>query len=47
MPALKPIFVKAYWSLAGLGIIWATFLALLINPTIQRQYVVTSKEVDQ
>jgi hypothetical protein len=37
MPALKPIFVKAYWSLAVLGMIWAAFLTALIIPTIQRQ----------
>jgi hypothetical protein len=41
MPELKPIFVKAYWSLAGLGMIWAAFLIAMINPTIQRQYVMT------
>ncbi|KAF9698701.1 hypothetical protein EKO04_003085 [Ascochyta lentis] len=43
MPALKPIFVKAYWSLAGLGIIWATFLILLINPTVQRHALYAHK----
>ncbi|KAJ4340061.1 hypothetical protein N0V87_002681 [Didymella glomerata] len=36
MPALKAIFVKAYWSLAGLGMIWAAFLIALCFPRIQR-----------
>ncbi|KAJ8108971.1 hypothetical protein OPT61_g7798 [Boeremia exigua] len=43
MPALKPIFVKAYWSLAGLGIIWATFLIAMINPSFQRHALYAHK----
>ena len=37
MPALQPIFIKAYWVLAGLGILWAAFIVSLMNPTLQRQ----------
>ncbi|KAF1913884.1 hypothetical protein BDU57DRAFT_520957 [Ampelomyces quisqualis] len=36
MPALQPIFLKAYWTLAIIGILWAGFLTSLINPTLQR-----------
>ncbi|KAF1842357.1 alpha/beta-hydrolase [Cucurbitaria berberidis CBS 394.84] len=43
MPALQRIFVKAYWSLAGVGIAWATFVLLLINPTIQRHALYSHK----
>lgn len=39
MPALQPIFIKAYWTLAAVGILWAVFILSLINPTLQRQYV--------
>jgi hypothetical protein len=37
MPALQPIFLKAYWTLAIIGILWAGFILSLINPTLQRQ----------
>jgi hypothetical protein len=37
MPALQSIFTKAYWTLAGAGIIWAVFITSLLNPTLQRQ----------
>ncbi|KAF1934251.1 uncharacterized protein M421DRAFT_116750 [Didymella exigua CBS 183.55] len=43
MPALKPIFVKAYWSLAGLGMLWAAFLVALCFPTIQRHALYAHK----
>ncbi|KAH8723958.1 Alpha/Beta hydrolase protein [Phaeosphaeriaceae sp. PMI808] len=36
MPALQPIFIKAYWTLATVGILWAVFILSLVNPTIQR-----------
>lgn len=36
----KGLFVKAYWTFAGLGMIWAVFIGSLISPTLQRQYVV-------
>jgi hypothetical protein len=36
MVTLLPIFKKAYWALAGLGIVWALFVACLINPKLQR-----------
>lgn len=39
MPALQPIFWKAYWVLAGVGIAWAVFIASLCVPWVQRQYV--------
>jgi hypothetical protein len=38
MPNYKGIFTKAYWTFAILGIIWAAFVGLLVNPTVQRQY---------
>jgi hypothetical protein len=37
MPALLPIFKKAYWSLVGLGSIYAASLFCLTIPAIQRQ----------
>jgi hypothetical protein len=37
MIALQPIFIKAYWTLAVLGILWAVFIVSLLNPTLQRQ----------
>lgn len=37
MPALKSIFVKAYWSLAGIGIFWAVCILSLTIPIIQRK----------
>ncbi|KAE9966530.1 hypothetical protein BLS_006944 [Venturia inaequalis] len=37
MPALLPIFKKAYWSLVALGSIYASLLLLLTHPTPQRQ----------
>ncbi|KAJ4374062.1 hypothetical protein N0V83_002801 [Neocucurbitaria cava] len=43
MPALQPIFTKAYWVLASIGIAWATFILLLINPTIQRHSLYAHK----
>ncbi|OAL56651.1 hypothetical protein IQ07DRAFT_626671 [Pyrenochaeta sp. DS3sAY3a] len=43
MPDLQPIFIKAYWSLAGLGIAWATCILLLINPTVQRHALYSHK----
>ena len=39
MPALQSIFVKAYWSLVGLGVVWAVFILSLCVPWVQRQYV--------
>ncbi|KAL5119544.1 hypothetical protein ACEQ8H_002609 [Pleosporales sp. CAS-2024a] len=36
MVALQPIFLKAYWTLAIVGIIWSAFIACLIEPRIQR-----------
>ncbi|EOA81337.1 hypothetical protein ACJQWK_10584 [Exserohilum turcicum] len=32
----KGLFVKAYWTFAGLGMIWAVFIGSLISPTLQR-----------
>jgi hypothetical protein len=43
MPALQPIFLKAYWTLAIAGILWATFILSLINPTIQRHALYAHK----
>jgi hypothetical protein len=37
MPALQAIFIKAYWTLAIVGIVWAAFISSLVNPTLQRQ----------
>ncbi|KAJ9657684.1 hypothetical protein H2201_008090 [Coniosporium apollinis] len=39
MPALLPIFKKAYWSLAAAGLLYAVFIACLCNSWVQRQYV--------
>lgn len=39
MPALQPILWKAYWALAGVGIVWAVFILSLCVPWVQRQYV--------
>ncbi|KAH7078461.1 Alpha/Beta hydrolase protein [Paraphoma chrysanthemicola] len=43
MPALQPIFIKAYWTLAAIGILWAVFLLSLINPTLQRHALYAHK----
>ncbi|KAF1941561.1 hypothetical protein EJ02DRAFT_434719 [Clathrospora elynae] len=43
MPALQSIFVKAYWVLAGVGILWATFIGLLVVPTVQRHALYAHK----
>ncbi|KAH7402528.1 Alpha/Beta hydrolase protein [Pyrenochaeta sp. MPI-SDFR-AT-0127] len=43
MPALQPIFWKAYWTLAALGIAWATFILLAVNPTVQRHALYSHK----
>jgi hypothetical protein len=43
MPSLQPIFLKAYWTLAIAGILWATFILSLINPTIQRHALYAHK----
>lgn len=37
--AISPIFKKAYWSLAAAGGLYFVFLALLLNESIQRQWV--------
>jgi hypothetical protein len=37
MLSLQPIFIKAYWTLAIVGIVWAVFILSLVNPTLQRQ----------
>lgn len=39
MPALLPIFKKAYWSLAAAGLLYAVFVTFLCNSWVQRQYV--------
>ncbi|KAH4041947.1 hypothetical protein HBH70_006440 [Parastagonospora nodorum] len=43
MPALQPIFLKAYWTLAIVGILWAGFILSLINPTLQRHALYAHK----
>lgn len=43
MPELQPILWKAYWTLAGVGIFWATCITLLINPTLQRHALYAHK----
>ncbi|QDS68572.1 hypothetical protein FKW77_000454 [Venturia effusa] len=43
MPALLPIFKKAYWSLVALGSIYASLLFLLTYPTLQRQALYAHK----
>jgi hypothetical protein len=43
MVALQPIFLKAYWTLAIAGILWAAFILSLIHPTIQRHALYAHK----
>ncbi|KAI4652738.1 uncharacterized protein J4E78_007565 [Alternaria triticimaculans] len=43
MPNLKAIFTKAYWTFAILGIVWAAFVGLLVNPTVQRHALYAHK----
>ncbi|KAE9981387.1 hypothetical protein EG327_006240 [Venturia inaequalis] len=43
MPALLPIFKKAYWSLVALGSIYASLLLLLTHPTPQRHVLYAHK----
>ncbi|KAB2107206.1 hypothetical protein AG0111_0g3992 [Alternaria gaisen] len=43
MPNYKAIFTKAYWTFAILGIIWAAFVGLLVNPTAQRHALYAHK----
>ncbi|KAF2032303.1 hypothetical protein EK21DRAFT_99168 [Setomelanomma holmii] len=43
MPALQPIFIKAYWTLAAIGILWAMFISSLVNPTLQRHALYAHK----
>ncbi|KAH9868623.1 hypothetical protein J1614_007695 [Plenodomus biglobosus] len=37
MVALQRVFVRAYWSLAGVGIVWAVCVGLLVVPGVQRR----------
>ncbi|KAF1833822.1 hypothetical protein BDW02DRAFT_551808 [Decorospora gaudefroyi] len=44
MPGLlQSVVVKAYWTFAILGILWAVFIGSLINPTIQRHALYAHK----
>ncbi|KAJ9643952.1 hypothetical protein H2199_003818 [Coniosporium tulheliwenetii] len=43
MPALLPIFKKAYWSLAAAGLLYAVFIACLCNSWVQRHALYAHK----
>ncbi|KAF2823552.1 alpha/beta-hydrolase [Ophiobolus disseminans] len=43
MPALQSIFIKAYWALAGVGILWAVAIGSLLIPTVQRNALYAHK----
>ncbi|KAF2856919.1 hypothetical protein T440DRAFT_463133 [Plenodomus tracheiphilus IPT5] len=43
MVALQRIFVKAYWTLAGIGIAWAVCVGLLVVPVVQRHALYAHK----
>ncbi|EON62560.1 hypothetical protein W97_01784 [Coniosporium apollinis CBS 100218] len=43
MPALLPIFKKAYWSLAAAGLLYAVFVTFLCNSWVQRHALYAHK----
>ncbi|EMD65513.1 hypothetical protein COCSADRAFT_159156 [Bipolaris sorokiniana ND90Pr] len=43
MPDLKVWFTRAYWTFAGLGILWAVFLGALVSPRFQRHALYAHK----
>jgi hypothetical protein len=43
MVELKPIFRKAYWSLAAGGLLYVLFICALTFPEVQRLYVVPQR----
>ncbi|KAH9863214.1 hypothetical protein IAQ61_009491 [Plenodomus lingam] len=43
MVALQRVFVKAYWTLAGVGIVWAVSVGLLVVPWVQRHALYAHK----
>ncbi|KAJ5063986.1 hypothetical protein J3E74DRAFT_205495 [Bipolaris maydis] len=43
MPDFKVWFTRAYWTFAGLGILWAVFLGALISPRFQRHALYAHK----
>ncbi|EUC38779.1 hypothetical protein COCVIDRAFT_87147 [Bipolaris victoriae FI3] len=43
MPDLKVWFTRAYWTFAGLGILWAVFLGALVSPKFQRHALYAHK----